>query len=290
MADVLTATVENQFAHVILRTEFSATGSLTAVVERSIDGGVTWTAVRGSPVTLVGPAPGAGNRIGYLYDTEMPLDVATRYRSTNNLGTVTTAGPVTVVSSGLGWLKDPARSWANVHFDDCTGTEVPAKCTTPLTEPAVTLVTDGLGTEEYDGDFTLFPVVNRTRPADVWAYRKDAVTSWRLVSKTLASMNTLKTFYAWGGPVFIQLPSVYGWPDRYYQPAKVSVSRLSKVLTKPFRNWDVPLTVIDAPVGAAQGTCENNWCGVDAAYATWAALTATGFTWGQIVEGVAVTC
>lgn len=290
MANVLTATVENAFAHVLLRTEFSATGSLTAVVERSDDGGVTWTEVRGSPVTLVGPDPGAGNRIGYLYDTEMPLDVAVQYRSTNNLGTVTTAGPVTVVSSGFGWLKDPARPWANVRIDDCTDTPVPTMCATPLTEPAVSLIADGLGAEEYAGDFTLFPVLNRPRPADVYAYRKDATTSWRILSKTLASMDTLNTFYAWGGPIFLQLPPAYGWPDRYYQPAEVVVSRVSNILTVPYRMWDVPLTVVDAPVGAPQGTCENNWCILGTTYATWAALNATGLTWGDVVEGDAATC
>lgn len=290
MANVLTATVENAFAHVLLRTEFSATGSLTAVVERSDDGGVTWTEVRGSPVTLVGPDPGAGNRIGYLYDTEMPLDVAVQYRSTNNLGTVTTAGPVTVVSSGFGWLKDPARPWANVRIDDCTDTPVPTMCATPLTEPAVSLIADGLGAEEYAGDFTLFPVLNRPRPADVYAYRKDATTSWRILSKTLTSMDTLNTFYAWGGPIFLQLPPAYGWPDRYYQPAEVVVSRVSNILTVPYRMWDVPLTVVDAPVGAPQGTCENNWCILGTTYATWAALNATGLTWGDVVEGDAATC
>jgi hypothetical protein len=291
VANLLTATVENQFAHVILRSEFSATGSLTALVERSIDGGVTWTAVRGgNRLTLVGPAPGAGNRVGYLYDSEMPLDTAVRYRSTDNLGTVTTAGPVTVVSSGYAWLKDPAREWANVRIDDCTGTAVPTKCSTPLTEPAVTLVADGLGTEEYGGDFTLFPVLNRPRPNDVYAYRKDAVTDWTVVSKTLTSMRTLNTFYAWGGPILLQLPAVYGWADRYYQPGNVREERLSKDLRVPYRRWPVPLTVIDNFPGAAQGTCENNWCIIDSTYATWAALTATGFTWGQIVEGAAATC
>lgn len=290
MANVLTATVENAFAHVLLRTEFSATGSLTAVVERSDDGGVTWTEVRGSPVTLVGPDPGAGNRIGYLYDTEMPLDVAVQYRSTNNLGTVTTAGPVTVVSSGFGWLKDPARPWANVRIDDCTDTPVPTMCATPLTEPAVSLIADGLGAEEYAGDFTLFPVLNRPRPADVYVHRKDATTSWRILSKTLTSMDTLNTFYAWGGPIFLQLPPAYGWPDRYYQPAEVVVSRVSNILTVPYRMWDVPLTVVDAPVGAPQGTCENNWCILGTTYATWAALNATGLTWGDVVEGDAATC
>ena len=223
------------------------------------------------------------------------MNTPVRYRSTNNLGTVTTAGPVTVTTAaGESWLKDPARPWANVRIDLCATTPSDAitlVCDTPAPdEPAAVLVAAGLGDETYAGDFTLFPILNRTRPADVFAYRKDVVTSWRIVSRTLATMNTLLTFYAWGGPILIQVPAAYGWPDRYYQPGDVAVSRLSVALDVPLRLFTVPLTAVDAPVGPVQGTCENNWCGVDAAYATWANLTATGLTWGDIVEGDAVTC
>lgn len=289
MANILTATADATYAHVLLRTEFSATGSLTAVVERSTDGGVTWTAVRGSPVDLVGPDPGAGNRIAYLYDVEAPLNVALNYRSTNNLGTVTLAGPVTIVAAAnVSWLKDPARPWANLRLDDCQDTPVPTICATPLTEPAISLVASGLGAETRAGDFALFPVLNRTRPDDVYGYRKDVVTSWQVVSKTLNSMDLLTTFYAWGGPIFLQLPPVYGWPDRYYQPGDADTSRLSKDLRIPYRLWDVPLTVVDAPVGAAQGTAENNWCVIEATYPTMGDIFATGFTWGDVVAGAAV--
>lgn len=289
MADVLTATPDPATASVLLRSEFTATGSTTAVVERSTDGGTTWATVRGGDsLDLVGPVPAPGNRIGYLYDTEAPLDVPLTYRSTNNLGTVTIAGPVTIVSSGYGWLKDPARPWADLRIDGCAGTAVPRPCDDPLTEPAISVVGAGLGTESYAADAGLFPILNRARPGDVYARRKDAVTSWRVVSKTLASMNSLEVFYAAGGPVFIQLPPVWGWPDRYYQPGDADVSRLGPVLSQPYRFWDVPLTVVDAPVGGAQGTADNNWCALAGAYPTWADLAATGLTWGDVVEGDAL--
>jgi hypothetical protein len=286
--DVLTASPSATWANVLLRTEFTATASQTATVERSSDGGVTWTAVRGSPITLVGPDPSAGSRIGYVYDSEAPFNTALRYRSTSNLGVVTTDGPVTVtVAAGVSWLKDPARPWANLRLDECTPTPVPYSCDPPASEPAINLVASGLLDETRAGDFTLFPVLNRPRPADVFAYRKDVVTSWQVVSKTLTSMNSLTTFYAWGGPIFIQLPPEYGWPDRYYQPGDTKTSRLSYDLRQPYRLWDVPLTVVDSPVGAAQGQATNNWCVVDAQYATYAQMAASGLTWSQVVEGAA---
>jgi len=285
MANVLTATVQTAYAQVLLRAEFTLATNFTAVFERSIDGGLTWQALRGgNPATLVGPVPGAGNRIAYLYDTEMPLDVPVRYRATSNVPVVLTAGPVTVVSSGMGWLKDPARPWANVRIDQCAQT-MPALCASPLVEPAVSLVAAGLGEETYAADYALSSILNRRHPADVFGYRKDATTSFTLISKTLTSMDTLNTFWAWGGPIFLQLPPVYGWPDRYYQPDAVKVVRVNPDLRKPQRLWPVDLVVIDAPVGAAQGTAQNNWCGIDATYPTYADLTATPFTWGDVMEG-----
>lgn len=288
MADVLTATVDNTYAHVLLRTEFTATGSLTAVVERSADGGVTWTAVRGSPLTLVGPAPGAGSRIAYVYDSEAPFNVAITYRSTNNLGTVTTAGPVTItVASGVSWMKDPARPWANLKISECVRNPYDVGCTPTPAEPALFLVFSGLGTQTRASDATLFPILNRSRPADVFAYRKDVVTSWQVASVTLTAVNSMVTFYALGGPIFLQLDPAFGWPDRYYQPGDVEEQRLSGDLTQPFRLWPAPLTVIDAPVGAAQGVVQNTWCGLKAGYSTWADLAATGLTWGDVVSGAA---
>jgi len=289
MADVLTATVSNTYAHVLLRSEFSATGSQTATVERSIDGGVTWTAVRGNPLTLVGPDPGAGNRIGYVYDSEAPLNTALMYRSTNNLGTVTLAGPVTItVASGVSWLKDPARPWANLQISQCVRNAVDVGCAPVPAEPALFLVYGGLGDQGRAVDATLFPVLNRPRPGDVYAYRKDVVTSWQVASVTLTALNSLVTFYAWGGPIFLQLDPLYGWPDRYYQPGDVGEQRLSGDLTLPFRVWPVPLTAVDMPVGMAQGTALNNWCAIKDTYPTWADLQATGLTWGDVVSGAAV--
>jgi hypothetical protein len=289
MADALTATPDPQFAQVTLKVSYTNTAAFTATVERSDDGGVTWTAVRGSPVTLVGPV-GAGDRIAYLTDTEMPLDTAVRYRSTSNLGLVLTAGPVTVVEGGASWLKDPARPWANIRLTDCTFNLGTPGCPPAATEPAVSLVGAGLGTESYAADAGLFPILGSPRPADVYARRKDAVTSWRVVSHTCASKLTLDAFYTAGGPIFLQLNPVYCWPDRYYQPGQVDVSRLTQDLTDPRRYWDVPLAAMNAPVGAAQGTCENNWCIIDSTYATYANLTASGFTWGDVMAGNAATC
>lgn len=283
MANTIVATVDTATASVSLFVQFDGATNTEALVERTIDGGVTWVAVRGGdPLGLIGADPGALTRTGYLTDTEMPLDVAVQYRATSNgTSTVVTSAVVTVDSDGYSWLKDPARPWADVRLDPC---ETPQQACAEPTEPAVTAVL--LGDEAYDADATLMPVLNRSRPGDVYAFRKDAETSATFVSKTLDAATTMNIFWAWGGPILLQLPPEWGWADRYYQPGQVTASRLSgRDNRKPYRLWGTPLTVVDAPVGPAQGTAENNWCTVADCYATYADFVASGLTWGDVMEG-----
>lgn len=289
MATTLTATAQPQFSQVILRAEITTFGPVFETIERSADGGATWTQIRVSPVESVGADLGISTLwIAYAVDIEMPLDTPLIYRSTDSAtGSVATA-MVTVSSNGQAWLKDPARPWATIGMLNCAPV-IPFGCVAP-DEPAVSLVGAGLGTETYAADANLFPILNAPHPADVYALRKDATTSWRVVSHTLLAQNTLRDFYAPGGPIFIQLDPVYGWPDRYYQPMNIDVSRLSIDLTRPQRFWDVPLVTVDAPVGPAQGTCEANWCIIDDTYATYALLAANGLTWGDVMEGDAASC
>lgn len=287
MADTITLTPQPQWAQVVIRLDWTGFGTPTQfeTVERSDDGGTTWTAVRGSPVSMVGADIGINTLwTGYLVDTAAPLNTLLTYRAVTN-GTGPTATATTTLASDGSWLKDPGRPWAVIHLLPCLPlTPIPG-CTPALTEPAVSLVGAGLSDEEYAADTTLSRILNAPRPADVYALRKDVATAWRVITHTLAALNTLRDFYSPGGPIFLQLDPAYGWPDRYYQPLDVVVSRLSRDLTRPWRFWDVPLVAVDAPAGPAQGTAEANWCIIDATYATYGDLAATGLTWGDVMEG-----
>lgn len=83
-------------------------------VERSADAGVSWTPVRGSPLTNTGAAM-------TLHDYEAPRMVAVRYRAKSrstisgvvvSSAWVTTAG-VTLASDNKWWLKDPLAPTLN---------------------------------------------------------------------------------------------------------------------------------------------------------------------------------
>jgi hypothetical protein len=144
-------------------------------------------------------------------------------------------------------------------------------------------------------DVGLFPVLDRERPADVYARRKDITTSCRFLTRSLAALDAVYELYTAGGPLLFQVPDIYGmdrpygYKDRYFQPGDLSEAYISEDQRRPLRLWSSPLTAVDQPVGLPQGTDTANWCAVEDQYPTFAALTATGLTWGQVAQGQAVT-
>jgi len=99
----------------------------------------------------------------------------------------------------------------------------------------------------------------------------------------------VEALFAWGGPIQIQTPLVYGLPDIIVQPGDVTEEYLSGVRDQryPYRLWVAPFTIVDAPLGPKQGTAEANWCELAETFPTYADLIASGYTWGQVASGEA---
>lgn len=142
-------------------------------------------------------------------------------------------------------------------------------------------------------DAGLFPVLDKERPADVYARRKDITTSVLFLSRTLAAIDLVYELFTAGGPLLVQVPAVYGmnrkygFTDRYYQPDNLTEGYISSDQRKPVRLWTAPATSVDLPVGLPQGTDAANWCAIEDLYPTFADLTATGLTWGDAATGAA---
>lgn len=225
----------------------------------------------------------------YYFDVTVPLDVPVSYRINSTPDDVNTVlGPVTVAGSGQIHLTDPTRPWADLVMDLCG--QRPGPCD-PAPQPCLSFMR--WGNETYAADANLVPILNRERPADIYARRKDvSVSFFRFLSRHdegCGCITDVRTLFTAGGPVHLRFPAEYCIPDRTYQPGDLEMSYLAGQTDqrKPYRLWEVPLVSVDDITGKQQGVEDATWCDVNDTYATYADLTATGLFWGQVMAGEA---
>lgn len=256
----------------------AAAGTQTsATLERGTSATGPWTLVR--TVELLG-------QVGSTYDTTAPLDTVLWYRWTGDPGgTQIIQGPYIETGTGTVLLKDPLRPWANLELDFCSSAQqaLDAICTPGGPD----LVWSGFGDFTRRADANLFDVYNAAVPADIYGRRKRLDGSLRIFSKTLVARDAVETLFTAGGPLQLQLPAVYGWPDAIIQPGDLVEEYISTDQRRPYRLWSAPFTIVDMPAGPIQGTECANWCKIAEEYPTFADLTATGFTWAQVASGQA---
>lgn len=266
---------------VYLTADFTAAAGTqtTATIERG-------TSVTG-PWTLIGSVDLLAE-VGTFFDTSAPLDVNVWYRWTGSPGAaVIVQGPYIELGDGSVLIKDPLRPWANLSLSFCSSPQQALSAICEVGGPDLVWV--GFGDKVYKADANLFNVYNARVPADIYGVRKRLDGELRILSKTLAAKDAVETLFAAGGPLQLQLPAVYGWPDAFIQPGDLVEAYLSgtRDQRRPFRLWTAPFTVVDQPFGPAQGTECANWCKIAEVYPTFADLTATGYTWAQVASGEA---
>lgn len=249
----------------------------TATLERGLSATGPWEFIR--TVELLG-------QVGYTYDTTAPLDTPLWYRWTGDPGgDEIIQGPFTEVGAGTVLIKDPLRPWANLEFFFCASQQqaLAAICTPGGPD----LVWVGFAEETFRSDANMFDVYDARTPDDIFGVRKDRDGSLRLFSKTLAARDAVKTLFAAGGPLQLQLPAEYGWDDSLVQPFDLVSSYIAPDQRLPYRAWSAQWTRVLTPEGPIQGTACANWCAVSDAYPLFSNLTASGLTWGQVAAGAA---
>lgn len=259
--------------------------TLTWQAEPGID--TTFSASRslsGEPGTyiLVATAVPLLDEQAVWVDNTAPIGVPVWYLFTGDqTGEQLEAGPFTLPEEGRGWLKDPFRPWADVPLDLCTVSVPGASC--DHGEPAYVWV--GLSDETWEMDAGLFPVLNSERPADVWARRKFERGTFQVATRTLEARDAMYELLTAGGPLQLQLPQIYGWADAFVQPGDVSVDRIARDQRRPERLFTVPFEIVDQPFGPVQGIDCANWCEIEAAFPTYAALASIPGTYLDLLEG-----
>lgn len=269
----------------IVHLSFDFTPQASIQTEATIERGPTST----GPWTFLAVVPLIAEA-GSYYDTTAPIGPAIWYRVTGSPGTllpVLILGPFfEPLDETLILIKDPLRPWANVTAMLCSSMTQAMTFICGPVSPDIIWV--GLDDKVYRADANLFDIYNARTPADIFGVRKRLDGGMRILTKTLAAKDFVEQFFAGGGPIQLQLPPVYGFPDIIVQPGDVTEEYLSEDQRKPIRLWSAPFTAVEAPLGPAQGTTCANWCVVEDAFNTFAALTASGYSWGNVAAGTAV--
>ncbi|MEU7010361.1 hypothetical protein [Streptomyces sp. NPDC046332] len=251
----------------------------TATLERGLTSSGPWTFLQVVPLT---------GEVGVTFDTTVPLDTEVWYRWTGQPGDqVIIQGPYEDPSTGTVWLKDPNRPWANLEFSFCSSPS--AALDTLCSAGAPEFVWARFGDKTRRADAGLFDRLDSETPADVYGRRKSFDSSWRFFSRSLNGINSIYTLFTAGGPLQIQAPPEYGHPNVFMQPLDLNENFLSDSVDQrlPYRIWDAPVTVVDAvTAGPVQGAGCSTWCAVEAAFPTFADMTAAGGTWMDVASGV----
>lgn len=273
----LTVTPQTPIAVFALHIDYTAAAGTqtTATIYRGLSATGPWEELR--TVTLLGEE-------AYAFDNTAPLDTPVWYRTVADDGTEFIDGPEELDSGGEGaWLRDPGRPWADIELSVCTTPD-------PLCDPVDALSWIGFDTFGRPTDAGLWEILNDEKPADVYARRKNLSTTINFFSRTLAMKTRVYELFTAGGPLFLQLPAIYGWIDDFIQTtADLTEDYITKDQRKPWRKWQAPVRTVRRPLGPIQGTGCANWCEVAVIYPTYADLTASSGTWGEVADGTA-TC
>ena len=254
------------------------------------------TLVRGTPIYTFPPQATPPSAIATLWDGEAPFDVSLTYqlRSACNDAVVLTSSPVTLLSNGNGWIRDPVNpsnnvvvSFSDKAFNHCDGiTELAFNRWEPRT---------------YTNASGVFDVINNERPVTVSMIRKRHDGTFIFTSKTLDDVDSLEALFRPGSILLVTLPPIYGFGrptgTDYITVLDVQASQVVEGdYTNPNREWEIPYRLSYAPTDTSSGnTGSNEIGGGGATYAdlaasvlgtTYATLAASGETYQQVAQGV----
>lgn len=211
----LTATYDSVLSRVRLAATLLGATATYALFERTTDGFVTKTTVRGGSTVLV------TSQNASVDDYEFPAGVATTYRVTSyDAADVQQAQFTAAITQDLDavWLKVPAAPFLNQAV---TVADLGSEVVRPTRE-------------------TGFAIVGRTRPIGVGDVALGLSFTLLLLTQTPAAERDLDLLFASGEIVHLHLPStVEYFPGGYYAPQ--SPSRRPTLRLSPRRLWTVPL-------------------------------------------------
>lgn len=264
-ADVLDVTAtgdpSNGRMQIVVNQNEATPAWVTLDVERSIDGGTTWVAVRGQ----TGTTPTALYQwVGYDYEVA-PNTLATyRARAIYTAGS-TIVGPWTS-SAPAQWITD--ETWLKDTYNTSRNRVVTVNSQPGLTYPKAVGVLRPLGRED--------PVVI----SDVRQLPSGSVVLYTLEPDEYADLLALVK----GADVLLlQVANDDLFGSRYVFPLDIEEIRPADVEAEPGRYWRIPFVEVLAPVDIGISITGLTWQDIVDTYATWQDVVNAFPTWGDLL-------
>lgn len=252
----LTATYDPVLSRIQLAATLLGASATYAVFDRTTNGGITYTTVRGGTAVTVSSQNAA------LDDFEFPAGIATTYRVRSyNVSNVLQQTFTVAITQDLTdvWLKVPAAPYLN--------RKVTVAFAGDRTRPARRAV---------------FDIVGRSNPVAVSDIRSSLSFEARIRTFTSQEEETLDYVLQSGEILFFHLPLANKcMPGGYYSAGDVTWGPPSS-RARPERIFAIPLTGVAAP-GADVIATTYTWTSVLADYATWTAVLAGNATWSALM-------
>lgn len=252
----LTATYDPILSRIRLAATLLGATATYAKFERTVDGFVTVTTVRGAAAATVSAQNASAD------DYEFPPGVAVTYRVTSyNASNVQQAQFTTVITQDLTqvWLKVPAAPFLNQAINVMDRSEVTRRSRSGV-----------------------FDIVGRSFPVMVGDVASSIAYTLTVLTDTFTDEMDLDFLFASGEVVFVQLPSTVEYMQGgYFAVGDTSRTPVSKV--SPLRVWEIPLTAVATPGPDVVGSAYT-WSSALSEYATWSALIADNLTWAALLE------
>jgi hypothetical protein len=205
-----------------------------------------------------GPFPVTGSTL-VAHDPEAPYGLSVTY--TADGAGVTNSAAVTV-NAARAWLTHPG---------------VPAR-SQPITVASIS----GL---EYEANQTVRYPLGRKSPIVASDGRRKAATYELTVrTTTLGDMGAVEVLLADLSPLLLNIPEDKRWgqPAEYVAIGRVVAGRVVRVGSSPMREWVLPCSVVERPLGGSQ--VDNTYAKSFALYPTYAARFAAHATYGEAFD------
>ncbi|MFJ5103182.1 hypothetical protein [Streptomyces sp. NPDC088554] len=131
----------------------------------------------------------------------------------------------------------------------------------------------------------VYPVRSRARPIVITDIRSSKTGTLTLVTGTDEDRRQLDWLFETGSTLLLQCPREWGEDDVYVQVGDVTTKRAVRYAGYGDREWDVPLTEVDRPVGAIAGSADRTWATVLSEHTDWFAVFADAESWLDVYTG-----